>query len=104
MILFCRQYKNRLTEQSSRYKIYNSAFCALGEAKGWGKYLTSFIDLDLSKGKDVISKHIYGHFLEHLGRCIYNGLWVGDDSLIPNLRWPASTNLKVGNFRKKYSF
>jgi alpha-N-arabinofuranosidase len=35
-------------------------------------------------GKNVISKHIYGHFSEHLGRCIYGGLWVGDNSAIPN--------------------
>lgn len=32
----------------------------------------------------VISKDIYGHFSEHLGRCIYEGLWVGLDSKIPN--------------------
>jgi alpha-N-arabinofuranosidase len=32
----------------------------------------------------VISKDIYGHFSEHLGRCIYGGLWVGLDSKIPN--------------------
>lgn len=32
----------------------------------------------------VISKDIYGHFSEHLGRCIYEGLWVGTDSKIPN--------------------
>ena len=32
----------------------------------------------------VISKDIYGHFSEHLGRCIYEGLWVGPDSKIPN--------------------
>lgn len=37
---------------------------------------------DLQRGK--ISKHIYGHFSEHLGRCIYEGLWVGEDSSIPN--------------------
>jgi alpha-N-arabinofuranosidase len=56
----------------------------------------------------TISKHIYGHFSEHLGRCIYDGFWVGDsitvpkkdrirldvvDALkkinIPNLRWPG---------------
>ncbi|MFW9785050.1 MAG: alpha-N-arabinofuranosidase [Candidatus Heimdallarchaeota archaeon] len=55
-----------------------------------------------------ISKHIYGHFAEHLGRCIYDGIWVGADSSIvntngirddivkalkkikiPNLRWPG---------------
>jgi len=32
----------------------------------------------------VISKDIYGHFSEHLGNCIYGGLWVGNDSKIPN--------------------
>ncbi|WP_018107998.1 alpha-N-arabinofuranosidase [Bacteroides propionicifaciens] len=31
-----------------------------------------------------ISKHIYGHFAEHLGTCIYGGLWVGENSSIPN--------------------
>lgn len=38
-------------------------------------------DKDLSK----ISKDIYGHFSEHLGRCIYGGFWVGKDSEIPNI-------------------
>lgn len=32
----------------------------------------------------TISRHIYGHFAEHLGRCIYDGIWVGEDSEIPN--------------------
>ncbi len=32
----------------------------------------------------VISKDIYGQFSEHLGHCIYGGLWVGPDSKIPN--------------------
>ncbi len=31
-----------------------------------------------------ISKHIYGQFAEHLGRGIYGGVWVGEDSDIPN--------------------
>lgn len=35
-------------------------------------------------GKQIISKHIYGQFAEHLGSCIYGGLWVGEDSDIPN--------------------
>src|SRR5690606_205300 len=26
----------------------------------------------------TISKHIYGHFAEHLGRCIYDGFYVGE--------------------------
>jgi alpha-L-arabinofuranosidase len=56
----------------------------------------------------VVSRHIYGHFSEHLGRCIYDGFWVSDslnvvkkdrirmdivDALkkikVPNLRWPG---------------
>lgn len=34
----------------------------------------------------VVSRHLYGHFAEHLGRCVYEGLWVGEDSPIPNTR------------------
>ncbi len=34
----------------------------------------------------VIHRNIYGHFAEHLGRCIYGGIWVGPDSPIPNTR------------------
>lgn len=64
------------------------------------------IDLDLPG--HTISRHLYGHFAEHLGRCIYGGFWVGEDSdipheggirldvvdalralSIPNLRWPG---------------
>jgi len=37
-------------------------------------------------GKQKISRYIYGHFAEHLGRCIYDGIWVGEDSPIPNTR------------------
>ena len=32
-----------------------------------------------------INKDIYGHFSEHLGRCVYEGLFVGKDSSIPNV-------------------
>lgn len=42
------------------------------------------IDADIEKGK--INKNIYGHFAEHLGRCIYEGIWVGEDSPIPNTK------------------
>ncbi|HMU46706.1 MAG TPA: alpha-L-arabinofuranosidase C-terminal domain-containing protein [Chitinophagaceae bacterium] len=37
------------------------------------------------KAKDTISKNIYGHFAEHLGHCIYGGLYVGEgNKKIPN--------------------
>lgn len=35
--------------------------------------------------RSKISKYLYGQFSEHLGRCIYEGLWVGEDSEIPNV-------------------
>ncbi|GAP06402.1 alpha-L-arabinofuranosidase [Anaerolinea thermolimosa] len=33
----------------------------------------------------TINPNIYGHFAEHLGRCIYDGIWVGEESPIPNI-------------------
>ena len=64
--------------------------------------------LDLDLPGPTISRHVYGHFAEHLGRCIYGGFYVGEDSRsrtraasgsdvvealraldIPNLRWPG---------------
>jgi alpha-N-arabinofuranosidase len=32
----------------------------------------------------TINRNIYGHFAEHLGTCIYGGIWVGPESKIPN--------------------
>ncbi len=32
-----------------------------------------------------IEKEVYGNFSEHLGRCIYGGVYVGEDSDIPNV-------------------
>ena len=42
------------------------------------------VNVDL--GSEKISRHIYGHFAEHLGSGIYGGIWVGEDSPIPNTR------------------
>ena len=36
--------------------------------------------------KITISPEIYGQFAEHLGRCVYEGFWVGPNSTIPNTR------------------
>jgi alpha-N-arabinofuranosidase len=35
---------------------------------------------------DTISRYLYGQFAEHLGRGIYEGIWVGEESTIPNER------------------
>lgn len=70
--------------------------------------MTTTITIDTTHSLGKISRHLYGHFAEHLGRCIYEGIWVGEDSPIPhtdgirmdvvealrrlnipNLRWPG---------------
>jgi alpha-N-arabinofuranosidase len=72
-------------------------------------YAQNTIVLNADKGKDIINKNIYGHFAEHLGHCVYGGLYVGEhnktiphkdgvrldviDALkklkVPVLRWPG---------------
>ncbi|MBQ8688337.1 MAG: alpha-N-arabinofuranosidase, partial [Ruminococcus sp.] len=46
---------------------------------------TAYLKFDGSKIISRINKEIYGHFSEHLGRCIYDGIYVGKDSPIPNV-------------------
>jgi len=45
----------------------------------------SSIIVDIKKNIGTISPNIYGHFTEHLGRLVYDGIWVGLDSDIPNI-------------------
>jgi alpha-N-arabinofuranosidase len=47
---------------------------------------TNKLVVHTDRGRYTINKNIYGHFSEHLGRCIYEGFWVGEDSEIPNTR------------------
>ncbi|MBE5803913.1 MAG: alpha-N-arabinofuranosidase [Clostridiales bacterium] len=42
------------------------------------------ITLNPARSAGTINKNIFGHFSEHLGRCIYQGMFVGKDSTIPN--------------------
>src|ERR1017187_10203686 len=44
------------------------------------------IVLRVDQPGNAINPNIYGHFAEHLGRCIYEGIWVGENSAIPNTR------------------
>lgn len=43
-----------------------------------------FVDSLAPIGK--LDRRIYGQFIEHLGRCIYGGIWVGEESGIPNYK------------------
>jgi len=45
----------------------------------------SKVFINANEKKETINRNIYGHFSEHLGRCIYNGIYVGEDSNIPNV-------------------
>lgn len=42
------------------------------------------VTIHANQGTNKINKEIYGQFAEHLGTCIYGGLWVGPESQIPN--------------------
>ena len=44
------------------------------------------ISIDLSKPGPTINRNLFGQFAEHLGHGIYEGIWVGTDSAIPNTR------------------
>ena len=76
------------------------------------------ICLAFTESKGVINKNIYGHFSEHIGGLFYDGLWVGEDSDIPNikgfrkslvesfrkinppvLRWPGGCFAEIYNWR-----
>ena len=43
------------------------------------------VTIDTTKPGPVINKNIYGQFAEHLGTGIYEGIWVGPKSKIPNV-------------------
>lgn len=43
------------------------------------------ISINRTRSAGTVSRFIYGHFAEHLGRCIYGGIYVGKDSPIPNV-------------------
>lgn len=68
-------------------------------------YAQNSITLNTDNGKVQISKHIYGHFSEHLGRCIYGGFYVGDNKAIPNTKGvrndvvDALKKMKIPNLR-----
>ena len=50
---------------------------------------TAELTVRADQPKGIINRNIYGQFAEHLGRLIYGGLWVGEDSPIPNTRGPV---------------
>ncbi|MGH9629705.1 MAG: alpha-N-arabinofuranosidase [Bryobacteraceae bacterium] len=64
-----------------------SACAAAGLIAGARPVLAADAEIEIApKDSDPeISRHIYGHFIEHLGAVIYDGIWVGRNSKIPNI-------------------
>jgi len=51
-----------------------------------GDALPGAIKIDAQKITGKINRNIYGQMVENCGNCLYPGLWVGEDSKIPNIR------------------
>jgi len=51
---------------------------------GYSRQNETVVRIYPNEGRNQISKNIYGQFAEHLGTCIYGGIWVGKESDIPN--------------------
>ena len=60
------------------------AAVAIGRVHGFASASDSRIEVLLNEPLATISPAIYGHFTEHLGAVIYDGVWVGEGSKIPN--------------------
>src|SRR5512141_1926153 len=52
----------------------------------WAQSAMNTLVVHTDATKDTISRFIYGQFAEHLGHGIYGGVWVGENSPIPNTR------------------
>ena len=63
-----------------------SALAFTASAQSGDKTGQANIIISTDLGTETISRHIYGHFSEHLGHCIYGGYWVGEEANIPNTR------------------
>src|ERR1017187_4867485 len=72
----------------NRRNLLRATACATaGLLAGLRSAFAADAEIDVSPQADgpLISPHIYGHFIEHLGAVIYDGIWVGRESTLPNL-------------------
>ncbi len=63
-----------------RYKIFLILLITLLSTSESELKAQNNLSIFLDKGKDTINNNIYGHFAEHLGRCIYDGFYVGENN------------------------
>jgi len=74
-----------LTKWRAPKKWLAAAVCSLSASAFAADGITR-IEIDSTKPGATIDQDIYGQFAEHLGRGIYEGIWVGEDSEIENTR------------------
>ena len=63
--------------------VVGAGFLVRGLAQS-SRAVDSYIDILLGEEIGTISPNIYGHFAEHLGGVVYDGIWVGENSKVPN--------------------
>src|SRR6516164_1540962 len=77
--------RKKLTSLLVLFSIFcSSSFKASGQDAATPT--TNKVVIHADRPGDAINRNIYGQFSEHLGHCIYEGIWVGEDSPIPNTR------------------
>lgn len=67
-------------------KAFRPAILALGILAAFPAFAQVNVTVDAGKPGAVINKNVYGQFAEHLGTGIYEGMWVGPESKIPNTK------------------
>jgi alpha-N-arabinofuranosidase len=60
------------------------AVLAFSGRPGWAKSADAQVQIFIDDAGSTIAPEIYGHFTEHIGGVIYDGVWVGPKSKIPN--------------------
>lgn len=67
-----------------RGSVTAAAAFALHHSRLWAQSSDAHVEILVNEPVGTISPNIYGHFTEHIGGVIYDGVWVGPDSKIPN--------------------
>src|SRR5580693_7755700 len=61
-----------------------TAALVFGKRNAFSQQAGSHIEVLVDEPIGTIAPEIYGHFTEHLGTVVYDGIYVGEDSKIPN--------------------
>src|SRR6266702_1897435 len=74
--------------EERRQFLKDSAFAGIvlasARSKAWTESTQAHIEIFRDEPGSLISPNLFGQFTEHIGGVIYDGIWVGADSKIPN--------------------